>query len=190
VICKSCGEDRPAEAFNTRTRGDCLRCIRRRASLKYYYSHIEVVREYTKKYNSNNRGAIAIKSRAFREKNKERLKARAEELRKLNPEKFKETQFAGHIKRRYGLTVDRYKQIMFEQNGGCAICKRPFSGMKQRPHIDHSHKTGTVRGILCNPCNSGIGYFHENIERMISGIEYVGGWHWLDYFKTDKTPAP
>ena len=53
----------------------------------------------------------------------------------------------------YGITSDNYNQLFQQQKGHCAICGKHQSKLKRRLDIDHNHKTGKVRGLLCNYCN-------------------------------------
>ena len=64
--------------------------------------------------------------------------------------------------RLYGITKKQLGQI------SCQIC-----GGKQRLSIDHDHKTGLVRGLLCSPCNAGLGFFKDNIKTMENAIKYL-----------------
>lgn len=59
--------------------------------------------------------------------------------------------------------------MMHEQGGVCAICK----GSLDKPCVDHSHETGAIRGILCIPCNTGLGAFKDNTESLANAIEYL-----------------
>ncbi len=77
------------------------------------------------------------------------------------------------------MTLEQYRQ-MFEQQGGvCAICKQPEEGIdsrtKQRKnlHVDHCHKTGKVRGLLCGKCNVTLGQVGESIDRLQALIDYL-----------------
>jgi hypothetical protein len=80
---------------------------------------------------------------------------------------------------RYGITEEAYQEMFEKQNHLCAICGSPEtstsnrSGGIKRLSIDHNHKTGEVRGLLCHKCNSAIGLFEEDIERMKSAIDYL-----------------
>lgn len=66
---------------------------------------------------------------------------------------------------RYGLTVEDYDEMLRQQEGACAICKEPPSeGWKLA--VDHDHKTGKVRGLLCLGCNVTVGYLEENPIRI------------------------
>jgi hypothetical protein len=72
----------------------------------------------------------------------------------------------------YGLTVAQYELILKNQNNSCAICKTKEWG-KPSPSIDHCHKTSKVRGLLCNFCNRGLGFFNDDIERLENAKKYV-----------------
>jgi len=60
-----------------------------------------------------------------------------------------------------------------EQKGCCVICGRHQTEFKTRLAVDHNHKTGEVRGLLCRPCNAGIGLFNENLSRLENAINYL-----------------
>lgn len=76
--------------------------------------------------------------------------------------------------KKYGITHDDYERLLKEQDGGCAICgtKDPRQ-RSEHFHIDHDHATGIVRGLLCSPCNQGLGYFQENVAVMARAIAYL-----------------
>jgi hypothetical protein len=59
---------------------------------------------------------------------------------------------------------------MYErQNGNCAICNNNYPVL----NIDHDHETGKVRALLCGECNRGLGFFHDNLELLKKGIDYL-----------------
>lgn len=64
---------------------------------------------------------------------------------------------------------DVYFEIFKSQEGKCKICKEPMT----RPMLDHDHKTGEVRGLLCSSCNVGLGYFRDNSESLLRAADYV-----------------
>lgn len=85
-----------------------------------------------------------------------------------------------HACRTYGFTQARYEALLEAQGGGCAICgRRPMEVPHARGHrfaIDHDHVTGFVRGVLCAPCNGGLGSYQDNIERLEAAILYLRRW--------------
>jgi hypothetical protein len=76
-----------------------------------------------------------------------------------------------HLARKYGLSIDNYEKLLEEQSYKCAICGSTGSGQdSDRFVVDHCHNSGRVRGLLCWPCNIGIGMFKERpdlIERVV-----------------------
>lgn len=65
------------------------------------------------------------------------------------------------------------EELMREQKGLCAICETPQDAAKRRFAIDHCHKSGKVRGILCSNCNSALGMFKDSIPMMKRAITYL-----------------
>lgn len=74
-----------------------------------------------------------------------------------------------HLRRRYGITVEHYDRMFADQNGVCAICKEAAA-----EHVDHDHKTGRVRGLLCFNCNGALGQFRDRPDLMLNAVEYLG----------------
>jgi hypothetical protein len=79
------------------------------------------------------------------------------------------------LKRRYGLTEDDVNQLIAQQGGVCAVCR---TGKPQ--HVDHCHRTGKVRGVLCFNCNGGLGQFKDDIDRLINAIAYLEEKSWIE----------
>jgi len=57
-----------------------------------------------------------------------------------------------------------------EHTGSCESCGDPFT---TTPHVDHDHATGVVRGYLCLGCNTGLGNFKDDPERLYAAIQYL-----------------
>ena len=77
---------------------------------------------------------------------------------------------AQQIKHKYGLDYDDYLGMIDSQNNQCFICGKEFD---KTPFIDHCHKTGKVRGLLCPACNTGLGVFKDDPELLQRAIEYL-----------------
>lgn len=74
------------------------------------------------------------------------------------------------LKDRYNLTPQDVKVILEEQQGSCCICGCDIS---KKPYVDHNHATGEVRGLLCNKCNRGLGYFNDSVANLNNAIDYL-----------------
>jgi hypothetical protein len=76
-----------------------------------------------------------------------------------------------YLKERYGLTPEQVDDLAA---AGCAICTtQVWNGRHARPHVDHDHETGKVRGILCSECNTGLGKFKDNPELLRAALRYL-----------------
>jgi len=75
------------------------------------------------------------------------------------------------IIRDHKITEERLQQLERQADGLCMICKSP---PESKPLcLDHSHATGEVRGLICNRCNSGLGYFKDSAELLRAAAEYL-----------------
>jgi hypothetical protein len=88
-------------------------------------------------------------------------------------EKAKKTKHAWRMKTRYNLEIEEYNQMFVDCENKCMICGTHNDDLKRTLCVDHNHETGEVRGLLCSPCNSVIGYSHENIDVLYSAIKYL-----------------
>lgn len=75
-----------------------------------------------------------------------------------------------HIQHRYGITAAEVDEMIARQGGRCMICR-----VGKAEHVDHDHKTGEVRGILCFNCNGGLGQFKDRRDTMARAIGYLLG---------------
>jgi Recombination endonuclease VII len=77
------------------------------------------------------------------------------------------------IRRTYGLTDSEYDEMVRQQGEVCRICGKKETTRKGKLHVDHSHRTGKVRGLLCGRCNGGLGCFDDSQEMLNKAIEYL-----------------
>jgi hypothetical protein len=158
--CVKCGVVQPLESFykapGTRDghRGDCKDCFRARAKARY-----PSVRE-----------ANIARTRKWREDNLERYQANQRRMRGTPEGKMR--QRAGHLMRKFGMTIEQYEAMLEAQGGGCFICGRP-PRVDISLHVDHDHSTGKVRGILCFRCNNARADFQENTQLLRKAIGYL-----------------
>ena len=96
-----------------------------------------------------------------------RCKDCSADIQKQNYEKDKRRN--AWLKRAYGLTLKDYEYMYSQQGGLCKICNRHFPQLV----VDHNHHTGDIRGLLCDKCNRGLGYFDDSIEFINNASEYL-----------------
>jgi hypothetical protein len=112
-----------------------------------------------------------LSRRASHKRHKDESNARRR-LRYATDPEFRAKARGQNLGHRYGITLQQYELLMKRQRGRCAICKKkPERGML---HVDHCHKTGWVRGLLCNGCNSGIGHLRDDIRLTKAATAYLG----------------
>ncbi|MFF4697611.1 endonuclease VII domain-containing protein [Streptomyces chattanoogensis] len=80
---------------------------------------------------------------------------------------------AGHLKRQYGIAEAQRDEMIAAQAGVCAICRKAPA-----VHVDHCHKTGKVRGVLCFNCNSALGKLGDDPDAIRRAIAYLEGNVW------------
>jgi len=76
----------------------------------------------------------------------------------------------------YGMTLNEYKARRIAQEDKCPICNKGFSDGAfgpDSPVVDHCHTGGHVRGIICNECNRGLGYFRDNPNALRNAARYL-----------------
>ncbi len=76
-----------------------------------------------------------------------------------------------HLIRKFGITSQEYDSLLKIQDGKCAICRCEPS--KRGLVVDHCHKTKRVRGLLCVPCNSAIGFMRDDMAIWLAIQEYL-----------------
>ena len=85
----------------------------------------------------------------------------------------RENKRSWNIKNIYGLSLERYDEMIIEQDSKCKLCDTDFSNMKTQPHIDHCHSSNQVRGLLCSNCNTALGLFKDNTDTLRKAIKYL-----------------
>lgn len=120
---------------------------------KYYWRNPEKFREYARK-----------KRAANPEKHKE--------YTRKSREKYPDAERERHLKRKFNMTAADYDKMHEAQKGLCAICFQPETksdkGRLYRLAVDHCHRTGKVRGLLCFKCNSAMGSFEKRDVPIIN----------------------
>jgi hypothetical protein len=166
--CKKCLIEKPISDFY-QYRYVCKQCATI-ASVKRNRKNKDSRRRAVDRYNERNKEALKTKRLKYRNDNREKVLISARKTA---------------LKRRLrimGISENDLPLVLEAQNGVCAICLTiDVRAINTRNvHLDHCHKTGTFRGILCPNCNLSLGRFEDNPERLIRAAEYVrcGGTQW------------
>lgn len=156
--CKECRAQRRVIA-----RGLCTACYQRLISYPKKKMSPEFV--MAERIRSRKKAQQARQCPKKREKEKQ---AKA----KYRASKGKDVERNGTLLRLYGITLEQYKQLETNQRGLCAVCEKPEK-FKRNLAVDHCHKTGKVRQLLCADCNTSIGKFEDNPELLEKAAAYL-----------------
>ena len=120
---------------------------------------------------------------------KERLKKKCDQVKKWNQsekgkiykrkyeianrERYMQMNRNNNYLRKYGITLAYKIELIKKQGGNCLICTKKID--ETSGHVDHNHKTGEIRGILCGTCNAGLGMFQDDIQLLQNAIDYLKG---------------
>ena len=138
-VCSRCGKTKPLSEFN------------KDSSAKDGLQHW--CRQCQKEYD-------AERAPKYREKNREEIRARNRVYYSKNKDIYSDYR----LKRTFGISLVDYDAMLEAQGGGCAICGQTPKEEGRRLCVDHDHKTGEVRGLLCNICNRCIGFLQDDSE--------------------------
>lgn len=141
----------------------CITC-KIQKSLSDYYSSSRYKSGYLNKCKPCVLKLNIMCDQKFRSKRREKHR----EWNALNKEKIKEYRRKSNLKFNYNLTQEQFDQMALSQNGRCAICREA-----KKLVVDHCHKTGIVRGLLCSLCNSGLGYFKDSLYNLTTAYRYL-----------------
>lgn len=118
---------------------------------------------------------INEQNRSYYDKHKDPAKLRERSLARYYrdpPEVRKRKNWESKLWYSYRLTPEAWHNMLKEQSGRCEICDDPMIGPRN-VHVDHCHTTGRVRGLLCSPCNVGLGAFRDDPARLAAAIDYL-----------------
>lgn len=144
-ICRTCGKDKPAEEFYARKRPD--------GSLYHRRDCKECVREHQKQRWADDPEAHRVYGRTYYHNNAWRVRDSS-------------------LRKKYGITYADFVRMHEEQGGKCALCQREIP-LSKAIHVDHDHKTGKVRALLCHHCNTGLGNLQDDPDLLLAAALYV-----------------
>lgn len=181
-ICTKCKLEKPLDAFSKNIHGpDGLQYSCQACNKQYRRENQEAIRAGQKRYRLENKEKIRlIKTRYYSENQEairaekalyylENQKAILHKKRKYYSENRKSV-ISNRRRRLYGVDSERYESMRAAQNNRCAMCGDEFLDVA---YIDHSHKTGIVRALLCRGCNTGLGCFKDSPSRCLAAAAYL-----------------
>jgi len=123
---------------------------------------------------TNLKGAIIYLMEAELEEGESNEEEEEEEEEEESEEEYRPTvEQLKWLRYTYRLNQTKYIKMFRDQSYACAICKTEVNPFTLHAHVDHDHRTGKVRGILCRHCNLGIGHFRENTGALENAIRYL-----------------
>lgn len=105
--------------------------------------------------------------------NKEKRKKYKKDYRQKHKERLKNMDIGYRLKKEYNLTLNQKNQMIKDQNGLCYCCKKELGTNPNNNHVDHDHKTGRIRKILCSRCNITIGGLKEDPILTQQILDYI-----------------
>ncbi len=137
-------------------------------------------RKYSAAYYIRNREVLRAKQRQYYVKHSDRIKDQSRAWREARPEAEMARDQHGHARarelrliRRYGLTQEQYDSMLADQGNLCAVGGSRCEG--EELYVDHDHETERVRGLLCQKCNSVLGYARDQVGILRNAINYLLG---------------
>jgi hypothetical protein len=131
---------------------------KREYNRKYHETHKEKRRAYSRKYRLEHIDEINEYNRNYRKDYRKR-----------------EIWTDRRLQYQYGINLEQFDEMLGLQENLCALCGDKMISSRVRC-IDHDHKTGQIRGIICRDCNLMLGYAKENPAILGQGIEYINHW--------------
>jgi hypothetical protein len=176
-LCKKCKVQKPLSDFHNhpstsdRKTIECKTCASARLKIRYQING-EEIRKRVSARRVANRETTNAKLREYYKENADTLKAQKKERYRKNPKRYQAETRRVKLFSGYGLTLEQYDLMVVKQAGRCAICAGPPVHNK-RLTVDHDHSDGTVRGLLCSECNSGLGFFKDSVLILERALKYI-----------------
>lgn len=158
--CRHCGIVKPLEEFHRNTavrdgrRPECKVCIAAKRKARY----------------EQDPKAEIARVKAWQAANPDRH--RANQKRRRDKPEVKARERNNHLRRKFGITSEQYEQMLEEQGGVCALCRRtPRHDISL--HVDHDHTTGANRKLLCFRCNNALGDLDDDPALLRAAADYL-----------------
>jgi hypothetical protein len=145
---------------------------RRQWYRKYLAANHEKILKRQRAYYARHKEHLQEVRRLYVERNKEKVKAEFQKWYEKNHARVAVMQ-RERVARKRGLSLLDIENMLAKQGGGCAICATTTPRGKGTWIIDHDHKTGAVRGLLCTTCNLALGQMGDDPDRLRKAAKYL-----------------
>lgn len=153
--------------YLTYTHKHCAKCEQIKAVDQFYRKTTATARGWA--WDSHCIECRRAACRAYGASGKAARNARLREWRKKNPDKASSVDVRRRLKSKYGLSPNQLEEMRAAQGGKCAICDTETS----RLYVDHCHTKGHVRALLCQTCNTFLGWYEKKADTILRFQKYL-----------------
>lgn len=167
-LCRGCGIRSRVLSQEVNGEKICTSC-KKLKFLSCFYKKPSKIR-----YEARCRECQSTEQRILKDRlGREEVRNRERAHRAAHRERYRIYKKKSHLREK-GLTYEEWQKMIADQGNRCAICGNlPGPQDKNVLHVDHCHKSGAIRGLLCHFCNTGLGSFKDNEELFFKAVEYL-----------------
>jgi len=172
--CTKCHEMKSLDDFYRNKRGrygrqsQCKTCCDV-VHQQWVKNNPQKIAQHQATYNKTHSEKVKTKTSSWIKNNPESYKKRKNAWKAKNPDKVK----SAALKSDYGINLNDFNLLLSQQNNSCAICTTHKDNLTKNLCVDHSHKTGKIRGLLCSKCNRALGLFGDNALTLRQAAAYL-----------------
>jgi hypothetical protein len=173
--CRLCRKEKDETDFDSPDHKTCSNC-RAKEQARYLENRGQINakrREQWRHRSQAQKEANASRSRSYRAQHREEQSAYGRVHYQTHKQDLVKPKRANKLKSKYGITLEEFDALLEEQGGHCAVCDRTCEDGGQHLSVDHDHRTGKVRGILCAKHNQALGLCGDDPNILIALASYL-----------------
>lgn len=181
--CSICKQHKPFTKFSKDKRtadgltSECNEC-RNAATKRWRAKNPIKVKAYSALWPKKNRAAYLRKKTRYRRRHPDRARQQVKNACNKHKDHYAAAKFNRWLRNKYGITERDYYTLLAKQKGGCAVCHKTQqcadkTKKRTRLYVDHCHKTGRIRGLLCFKCNVLLGCADDSATVLRQAINYL-----------------
>lgn len=142
---------------------------------EYYLINRDTILRKSKERYIGKEEIYSKKNKLYRQNNKEKLKLADKEKHIRRKDLVRNNR----LKKNFGISLKEYEEMYINQKGLCKICENPEKAKQPNSEairmlcVDHCHRTGKIRGLLCTNCNILLGQSKDNTQILLNAIKYL-----------------